>query len=138
MSTEREKRRQLVFNTTKRLLDVPDDASIDDLKIALESVGIDVDGTVDRVTQFIKDYPKRLLHEAKVRQEAEQEVFERFQREWAAVPTGQIQAQIQGILEQLPPDRVPQMRAHYRELSEVTGDDRRSEFIDLLWQLKKI
>lgn len=137
MSTEREKRRQLVLRTTKRLLDVPDDASSDDLKTVLEFVGIDVDGAVDRVTQFIKDYPKRLLQEAKIRQEAEQQAFERFQSELATVPTEQIQAQIQLILEQLPLDSMPQMRAHYRELTEVTRDDRRSEFLDLLWHLKK-
>lgn len=137
MSTEREKRRQLVVRAARRLLDVPDDTAIEDLQTALESVGIDVENAVERVAEFIKEYPKRLLNEAKSRQEEEQQTFERFQRELSSIPTKQIQAQIQLLLAQLPPHSAVQMRAHYRELSAVTGDDSRSEFLDLLWQLKK-
>jgi len=136
-NTEKEKRRKLVLAVSKRLLDVSDEAPIDDLKVALDAIGIDAEAAVARTAEFVRDYPKRLLQEAKVQQEAEQRAFEHFQQQRSGLSFEQVKDQIRAILEQLPPNAVPQIRAHYRELSEVTGEDARSELLDLLWQLKK-
>ena len=139
MSTQNQsKRQQLALAVTRRMLDVPDDASIEELKTGLELIGIDVDAAVQRTTQFVKSYPKQMLDEARRRHEIERQTLERFQQQLNGNGVESIKEQIVKILEQLPSHAIPQARSHYRELTEVTGEDTKSELIDFLWELQKI
>jgi hypothetical protein len=138
MSQEtQERRRRFVGAAVKRILDVPEKAPLDETKTALGALGIDVDGTVARVKNLIMEYPRRLLDEAKGNQDAERKAFRQFQQQARGLELAALQEQVRLAIAELPPNSARQMQAYHRELSMKTGDDARSELIDLLWQLKK-
>jgi len=138
MSDQSEKRRRFVMTVANRILDLPDDAPIEDLKASLEAFGIDPDAAVETTKRFIRDYPKQLLSEAKVRHEKELEAFNQFQEQISGLTVQDLKSRIAAIMPHLPKHVEPQFRAHYRDLSNQQSEDIRSELLDLLWQLEKL
>lgn len=132
-----ERRRRFVVAAVNRMLDVPEEEPLDEMKTALAALGIDVDGTVARVKCFATEYPRRLLNEAKDYQDAERKAFRQFQEQVRGLAIAALQEEILSAIALLPPGSARQMHAYHRELSTKTDDDARSELIDFLWQLKK-
>lgn len=121
----------------KRILDVPDEAPLDEMKVALGALGIDADTAVERVRNLVAEYPRRLIEEAKQHQKADRNALEHFQQQVSGLDLPALQEQVRLLIAQLPPSSARQMQAYHRELSAKTGDDARSELVDLLWQLNK-
>lgn len=51
-----EKRRQFVMAVARRILDLPDDASAEELKTALKILGVDADAAIEKTRRFIAGY----------------------------------------------------------------------------------
>jgi hypothetical protein len=132
-----EKRRHFVMALARRVLDLPNDAPIEDLKSALSVFGVDADRAIERTNTFIKQYTQGLMQQTKLQHEAALQAFSEFQRQYASYTIEELQVEIRANTHDVP-EHQSELYSYYRDLKERTRDDAKSELLDLLWEIHKL
>lgn len=132
-----EKRRLFVMALARRILDLPDDAGLEDMKSTLSVFGIDADRAIQRTNAFIKQYTRELLQQTKLQHEAELQALSEFQQRYASYTVEELQQEIRAKT-RTAPRHESELQPYYRELKERTSGDAKSELLDLLWEIHKL